>query len=254
VTLYETREGDEIAFEDVDVQVLGPPDPHLESEVRNENSIVLKLMYGQTSFLLSGDAEDDQEAYLVENYGAQLQSTVLKAEHHGSSSSSTESFLDTVDPDAVIISSGYDNQYGHPAETVLQRLSDRSIPAYWTGTHGDTVLVSDGTAVSVQTQYATPTDPAALRDADAAVPGSVGGVTERTIIGGDAVATPTEQVATDGGTPTAAPTALTIADINADANGDDRENLNDEYVVFENTGDDPLDLASWTVEDEAGRT
>jgi competence protein ComEC len=256
VTLYEAREGDNIAFEGVDVQVLGPPEPYLASEARNENSIVLKLTHGETSFLLSGDAEDDQEAYLVEEYGSQLQSTVLKAGHHGSASSSSSGFLDTVSPEAVIISSGYDNQYGHPADVVLQRLAGRSLPAYWTGTHGDIVLVSDGTAVSVRTQHAAPTDPSNLRDADPASVGAVGGMTERTVIGGGSVATQTqtEQVATDGGTTTAAPTALAVADINADAAGNDRENLNDEYVVFENTGDDPLDLSGWTVEDEVGRT
>jgi competence protein ComEC len=254
VTLYETREGDNIAFEGVDVQVLGPPEPYLASEARNENSIVLKLTHGETSFLLSGDAEDDQEAYLVEEYGPQLESTVLKAGHHGSSSSSSGGFLDAVNPEAVIVSSGYDNQYDHPTETVLQRLSDRSIPTYWTGTHGDIVLVSDGTAVSVRTQHAAPTDPLALRDGNPATVGSTGDVTERAVLGGGSVATQTEQVATDGGTTTAAPAALAVAEINADAAGDDRENLNDEYVVFENTGDDTLDLSGWTVEDEAGRT
>lgn len=254
VTLYETREGDAIAFEGVDVQVLGPPEPYLESEARNENSIVLKLTHGQTSFLLSGDAEDDQEAYLIEEYGAGLQSTVLKTGHHGSSSSSSGGFLDAVDPKAVIISSGYDNQYGHPAEAVLQRLSDRSIPAYWTGTHGDIVLISDGSAVSVRTQHTAPTDPLDLRDGDPPTVGATGEVTERAVFGGDTVATQTEQIATDGGTTTAAPAAVSVADINADAAGDDRENLNDEYVVFENTGDESLDLSGWTVEDEAGQT
>jgi competence protein ComEC len=59
VTLYETREGDTIDFGAVDVDVLGPPEPYLESEARNENSIVLKLTHGETSFLLSGNAEDN---------------------------------------------------------------------------------------------------------------------------------------------------------------------------------------------------
>lgn len=215
LTLYETREGDTIPFEGVEVQVLGPPEPYLKGEARNENSIVLKLTHGQTSFLLPGDAEDDQEAYLVEEYGSQLQSTVLKAGHHGSSRSSSAAFLDAVAPNAVIISSEYDNQYGHSTDAVLQRLADRSIPTYWTATHGDIVLVSDGTAVSIRTRNAAPTSPSNLRDADPAPIGTIGDVTERTVIGGDTVATPTEQVATDGGTTTAAPSALTATDINA---------------------------------------
>ena len=120
--------------------------------------------------------------------------------------------------------------------------------------HRRLVLVSDGDAVSVWTQYTAPTDPLNIRDGDPASVGSSDDVAERSIIGGSTVATQTEQVATDGGTTTAAPAALAVAEINADAEGDDRENLNDEYVVFENTGDDALDLSSWTVEDEAGRT
>jgi competence protein ComEC len=253
VTLYETREGDSIRFEGVDTQVLGPPEPYLDNDGRNENSIVLKLTHGETSFLLTGDAEDDQEAYLVDEYGDQLQATVLKAGHHGSSSSNSGELLSAVQPKAVVISSAYDSQYGHPTDEVLQRLHDRSIPAYWTATHGDIVLVSDGAGVSVRTQQAAPTDPLAIRDGEAVEPGTSGTVVERNRLGASPVTTQTETVATDGGTtPTA--DSLQIAAINADAEGDDRENLNDEYVAFENVGDESLDLSGWTVEDEAGRT
>ena len=259
VTLYETREGDSLPFGAVTVDVLGPPEPYLENEGRNENSIVLKLTYGETSFLLSGDAEDDQEAYLGERYGERLQSTVLKAGHHGSASSSSEAFLDAVQPEAVVVSSAYDSQYEHPNDEVLQRLSDRSIPTYWTATHGDIVLVSDGSAVSVQTQAAAPTDPRALRDGDAVAPETTGTVTERDRLGGagtgaidsggsdDSTEDDDDETSTENGT-------LAVAEINADAEGDDRENLNDEYIVFENTGDDPLDVSGWTVADDAGHT
>jgi len=253
VTLYETREGDSIQFEGVDTQVLGPPEPYLENDGRNENSIVLKLTHGETSFLLTGDAEDDQEAYLVDEYGDQLQATVLKAGHHGSSSSNSGELLDTVQPEAVIISSAYDSQYGHPTDEVLQRLHDRSIPAYWTATHGDIVLVSDGAGVSVRTQQAGPTDPLAIRDGEPVEPGTSGSVVERDRLGATPVTTQTEAVATDGGT-TGTADSLQIAAINADAEGDDRENLNDEYVVFENTGEEPLDLSGWTVKDDVGKT
>ena len=260
VTLYETREGDTIDFGAVDVDVLGPPEPYLESEARNENSIVLKLTHGETSFLLSGDAEDDQEEYLIDRYGSQLESTILKAGHHGSASSSSGPFLDAVQPEAVIISSAYDSQYGHPNEEVLQRLSDRSISTYWTATHGDIVLVSDGQAVSVQTQQDAPTDPLSIRDGDAVEPGTAGDVTERERIGGEGTGandTGDEPDETDSGSDSETgenTSALAVADINADSEGNDRENLNDEYIVFENTGSETLDMSGWTVADDADHT
>ncbi|MFT4947552.1 MAG: competence protein ComEC [Natronomonas sp.] len=258
VTLYETRGGDSIPFEGVDVQVLGPPEPYLENEARNENSIVLRLAYGQTSFLYTGDAEEAQEEYLVEEYGSQLDSTVYKAGHHGSSSSSSDALLDATDPEAAVISSAYDSQYGHPHEEVLQNLAERSIPTYWTATHGDVVFVSNGEGVSIRTQAAAPTDPLSIRDSGSIAPSSDGAVTERAQIGtgpvdestATATATSTETVATDGGTTG----ELTVDEINADAAGDDRENLNDEYVVFTNSGSEAVQLSGWTVEDEVGKT
>ncbi|WP_418286085.1 lamin tail domain-containing protein [Halorubrum sp. DTA46] len=275
VTLYETREGDPISFGDVDVDVLGPPEPYLENEARNENSIVLRLTHGETSFLLSGDAEDDQERYLVDAYGSDLRSTVLKAGHHGSSSSSSEPFVDAVQPQAVVVSSAYDSQYGHPHDEVLRRLSDRSIPMYWTATHGDTVLVSDGSGVSVRTQRDAPTDALAIRDGDPIAPGTSGDVVERARLGGGPVESDfaaddegrggDDETAADGDetgdtaggnetTSTESDGVPAIAAINADAEGNDWENLNDEYVVFENAGDEPIDLSGWTVEDEAARS
>jgi len=265
VTLYETREGDAIEFGEVTVDVLGPPEPYLENEARNENSIVLKLTHGETSFMLSGDAEDDQEAYLVETYGEELRSTVLKAGHHGSSSSSSEAFLDAVDPEVAVVSSAYDSQYGHPHEEVLRRFADRSVPTYWTATHGDVVFVSDGTNVSIRTQREAPTEPQSLRDGDPVDPGTSGDVVERARVTGDGAVAVTDggdgtedSGGTDGsdgddGTAGDSNGTLAVAAVHADAEGDDRENLNDEYVVFENAGTETLDLSGWTVEDEAGK-
>jgi competence protein ComEC len=254
VRLLETREGDRIDVEGVDVQVLGPSEPYLADGARNENSIVLRLEYGRTSFLWTGDAEAQQEAYLVEHYGPQLNSTVYKAGHHGSGSSSSGPLLNAASPEAAVISSAYQSRYGHPHEEVLQRLADRSIPAYWTGVHGNVVLVSNGEGVSIRTQQAATTDPLTLRDAPSVQPGSTVPVEERARIGAAPTGAETA-VATDGGTDTDAGTgALVLETINADAAGDDRENLNDEYVVFRNAGDDELDLGGWTVRDESGKT
>ena len=254
VRLFRTQEGDSIRFENVSVQVLGPPADQLSGGDRNENSIVLRFEFGQTSFLYTGDAEVEQETYLVENYGSQLQSTVYKAGHHGSSSSSSDELLDAVDPEAAIISSAYDSQYGHPHDEVLQNFAERSIPAYWTATHGDAVFVSNGDAISVRTQRAAPTDPLALSDGEPIAPGTGGEVREREQIGSGSVEDSGEPGAdTDDGDDTTSSGALAVQSINADADGDDRENLNDEYLVFENVGDESLDMGGWTIEDEAGK-
>lgn len=257
VTLYQTREGDSISFDGVDVDVFGPPEPYLENEARNENSIVLRLQYGDVSFLWTGDAEDGQEAYLVKEYGDELDSTIYKAGHHGSSSSSSGALLDAVQPEAAIISSASDSQYGHPHEEVLQRLADRSIPTYWTATHGTIVFVTDGDGVSIRTQQDATTDPLSLRDEDPVAPGTTAPIEERTQIGAAptdaATPAPTPTVATDGGT-SSGDGELTVESINADAEGDDRENLNDEYIIFRNDGDNSLNLTGWTVSDESGKT
>jgi competence protein ComEC len=255
VTLYETREGDSIRFEGVDVGVWGPPEPYLSSEARNENSIVLKLSFGKTSMLLTGDAEDDQEAYLIEEYGERLNATVLKAGHHGSSSSTSPALLDAVQPQMVVISSAYDSQYGHPTQELLERLSTREIPAYWTATHGDIVLVSDGEQVSVRTQAEAPTDPERLREGDPVEPGTSGEVIECTVLNGRSIQTGTATtVTTDGGTTTTGDGELALVEVHADAEGADGENLNDEYIVLENTGSETLDLSGWTISDAAGHT
>ncbi|WP_277554087.1 lamin tail domain-containing protein [Halobaculum limi] len=262
VDLFEVREGDTLPFEDVETRVLGPPDPYLDTDSRNENGIVLHFTFGQTSLLHTGDSEEKQEAYLVDEYGETLDATIYKAGHHGSDSSSSAELLDLVSPEVAVISSAYDSQYGHPHEEVLERFGERSIPTYWTATHGSVVMVSDGSTVSVRTQAAAPTDPLAIREGDPVEPGSTMPVEERAVITPDGVE---EQTATGTETATATPTptqtaipdggsdpgALALVEIHADAAGTESENLNDEYLVFENTGDSELDLSGWTVADAA---
>jgi competence protein ComEC len=254
VQLYRAQEGDSIPLENVDVEVLGPPEQYLSDEDRNENSIVLRFAYGETGFLYTGDAEETQEEYLVEEYGSALNSTIYKAGHHGSSSSSSDELLDAADPQAAIISSPYDSQYGHPHDEVLQNFADRSITTYWTATHGDVVFISNGEGISIRTQQEAPTDPLSLFDGEPINPGTDGEVSEREQIGTGPVEDTTDtdsDTSDDSDTDTGG--ELAIETINADAEGDDRENLNDEYVVFENAGDEALALGGWTIEDEVGR-
>ncbi|WP_232702480.1 lamin tail domain-containing protein [Halobacterium wangiae] len=258
VALYETRAGDAIPLDAATVEVLSPPRPYLADDEQNENSVVLDVTFGNTSFLLTGDAGEVAERRLVETDSDELNATVLQASHHGSDSSSSAPFLDAVDPSAVVVSSAYDSQYGHPDEAVLERLAERNHSTYWTATHGDVVTVSDGENVTVYTQQAAPTDAARLRDGDPVEPGDTTAVTERARLDGSGVhATTASTPVTDGGTTTGTTAELStdlglvVETVHADAQGDDRDNLNDEYVVFENAGDDSLDLSGWTVGDEA---
>ena len=260
VPLYEVHAGDEIPFSGVEAAVLGPPGEYLEGRGRNENSVVLRIGFGDTSFLLTGDAEAAAERWLVDRYGDRLDATVLKVGHHGSSSSTGTAFLRRVSPAVAVVSSAYDSEYGHPHGEVLRRLAERSIPTFWTGTHGDIVVRSDGRRVTVSTQQAAPTDAVDLRSGDPAAPGASGGVEPRLTVGAGpgkgAVTAGGTAVATDGGTEDGTADVdspdLRVVDVHADAEGRDGDHLNDEYVVFENAGERTLDLSGWTVRDEAG--
>jgi competence protein ComEC len=254
VTLYETRAGDRLDFADADVDVLAPPEPYIDTDDRNENSIVLRLTHGQAGFLFTGDAGPREEAYLVDRYGDRLRATVLKTGHHGSASSTGAALLDAVGPTTATISSAYDSRYGHPDEAVLNRLAAANVTTYWTATHGTIRLTSTGRRITVATQQPAPTAPLALREGTRIDPGSDAALEQRAIIwtanGTVADATPSAPPTT-----TAPPSAsLALVEINADAAGDDWENLDDEYLVFENQGQTALNLTGWTVSDASGAT
>jgi len=113
----------------------------------NTASIVLRVVYGDTSFMLTGDAPMEIEDYLVRIYGTQLDSDVLKLGHHGSKTSTSEQFLDTVTPQYAVVSAGIDNRYGHPHQEVMQRIFARNIESSHTGTDGTVTFLSDGNQV-----------------------------------------------------------------------------------------------------------
>ncbi|MFC7254067.1 lamin tail domain-containing protein [Haloplanus litoreus] len=249
VPLYVTHRGDEIPLAGVDVDVLGPPETPLAGGDRNENSVVLRASFGETSVLLTGDAEDAGESTLVRTEGAALRSTVLAVGHHGSRGSTDPVFLGAVDPRVAVISSAADSRYGHPHAETLSRLADRSVRTYWTATHGHVVLVSDGARTTVATQRAAPTDPVRLREGDPVPPGTTDPVTARVTV--DATDGATTPPVTDGGRDQG---GLRLVTVHADAEGDDRNNLDDEYLVLANGGTEPLDLSGWTVADAAGAT
>jgi competence protein ComEC len=102
----------------------------------NEISAVLLISYGEFSALLAGDAGADVEAILVRRLGTALRSEVLKLGHHGSTTSTSPLFLETVDPELAVISSGRRNRYGHPAPAVVAEVESRKIPIARTDREG----------------------------------------------------------------------------------------------------------------------
>lgn len=117
----------------------------------NNNSIVLKITYGDTAYIFTGDAERDAEQAILDS-GADLSATVLKVGHHGSDTSTSYPFLREIMPLYAVVSVGGDNDYGHPTEAVLSRLQDAGATIYRTDLHGDIFLTSDGHTVSITTE------------------------------------------------------------------------------------------------------
>ena len=115
-------------------------------------SIVMKITYGDTTFLFQGDAESQAESSLLfSDYD--LSADVLKLGHHGSKTSTTENYLNAVKPDFAVISCGQGNNYGHPRVTVMDYLVERNIDYFITFVDGDITVGSDGKTIRVETQY-----------------------------------------------------------------------------------------------------
>lgn len=139
--------GETFALGGAQVQILGPLH---SAEDSNDNSIVLKVSFGASSFLFTGDAERAEEQDLL-NAGVNLQSTVLKVGHHGSDTSTSYPFLRSVAPQYAVISVGAGNSYGHPTEAVLSRLRDAGVTTFRTDMQGEITAVSDGQTINFST-------------------------------------------------------------------------------------------------------
>jgi len=124
------------------LELLHPVEP--SNSHLNDSSIVAKLTFGQVSFFFTGDAEEASEQQILLQSMISLRSTVLKVGHHGSSSSTTQAFLQAVNPEVAVIMCGKDNDYGHPHDETLQKLTAAGIEIYRTDIHGDIVITTDG--------------------------------------------------------------------------------------------------------------
>ena len=113
----------------------------------NTSSIVVQLRYGDIEFMLTGDAPQSIEEYLVGKFGGQLESEVLKLGHHGSKTASAEGWLKTVTPKYAVVSAGKDNRYGHPNPDVVARVEALNILIENTIEQGPITFKSDGSQV-----------------------------------------------------------------------------------------------------------
>src|SRR5262249_11046483 len=156
VVLGTVASGDRFEVDGVQIDVLWPK-PVDETDVRsgNNDSVVLRIAYGSVSFVMAGDLESPGESALVES-GTELHADVLKVGHHGSKTSSTDAFLDRVQPEYAIISVGERSRFGHPHAEVVQRYLARGIKLSQTGRDGMITAETDGKTLEVKLFGASP--------------------------------------------------------------------------------------------------
>ena len=141
--------GETYTFGDAEFTIVCP-DRYGYSEA-NDNSIGLRLVHGENSFLICGDAGVEMEEKMMES-GMELDSDVYMASHHGSSGSSSAEFLEAVSPAAVVISVGADNSYGHPTERVLGDIARIGAELYRTDQIGTITVTSDGQEIVISAE------------------------------------------------------------------------------------------------------
>lgn len=148
LTIQHPSAGDGFTLGSSKVQIVGPVDENTDD--LNNTSIVMKLNYGNTSFLFTGDAETDEENDIIKS-GYDLSADVIKVGHHGSNTSTGYVWLREIMPKYAVISVGKNNRYGHPNEKTLSRLSDADVKLYRTDLQGDIIAVSDGNNITFTT-------------------------------------------------------------------------------------------------------
>ena len=145
IPVKEVAVGDTYALGNATVRIIGPTH---DFEDMNNQSVVCTVTYGSRRFLFQGDAESDSEKAMLES-GQDLSADVLKVGHHGSSSSSSWTYLQAVDPSVALISCGVDNAYGHPHQEILKRLKKLKLDVYRTDQSGTVVVHTDGQSLTV---------------------------------------------------------------------------------------------------------
>lgn len=149
---HRVQPSDVWTLDGVQIKVLAPDSAWTAAQTDvNETSVVLRVQYGRVVFLLTGDAEAAEEAWIVSHTDPELlRADVLKLGHHGSKTSTTAPFLAAVQPRLGLASVGTGNRYGHPSPETLEALAARNVPVLRTDLEGHVVVATDGTSLRVR--------------------------------------------------------------------------------------------------------
>ena len=142
------QEGDTLQLGNATITILHCWPEAIEHGRTNDSSIVTRIDYGNTAFIIAGDAEDWSE-YMMLDSGFNLKADVLRIAHHGSRTACTKPFLEAVHPKYAVISVGAGNEYGHPHQDVLDRLADIGSKVLRTDELGTIVITSDGETINL---------------------------------------------------------------------------------------------------------
>jgi len=237
--------------------VLSPPAQRIGDDP-NINSLVLRISYGTIDFLMTGDLGEEGEDAVIRS-GYPLDAEILKVGHHGSSSSTSPVFLARVRPEMGILFVGEDNPYGHPHKETLNLLEKIGVTVYRTDRDGTVVVRTDGMSYSVKTDTKDPGiwNVSALRETATVKP--VFTIPTFPVL--DPVPLPPgtlPPLPVNLSIPVPVLTApqignassISISALQFDAPGDDRQNLNGEWVQLTNRGHDIVLIAGWTLSDK----
>lgn len=141
--------GDKYSLGNAEYTILGPSSESYNNF--NDYSVILKLDYGKTSFMFTGDAEKKAEGEVID-LNEDINSDVLKVGHHGSTTSTIDEFLKQVNPSYAVIQVGEGNSYNLPDKEILDKLENEDIEIYRNDIHGAIKFVSDGKKLSIETE------------------------------------------------------------------------------------------------------
>ena len=144
IPVISLKSGEEVELdESILILALGPEGIRFNNDP-NQHSLAINFVYGENEFLFTGDAGEDQERRLLQNFGELIDSDFLKVGHHGSRTSSELFFLNQVTPDIAVVSVGNSNRFRHPHKEAVQRLETTNSEIYYTGRDKALIFESDG--------------------------------------------------------------------------------------------------------------